>query len=291
MLQQTRVEAVIPYFERFLAAYPTPAAFAAISEAEVLRAWAGLGYYSRARNLQRAAQSIVDDGAFPATYPEIHALPGVGDYTAAAVASIAFNLPHAAVDGNVLRVLARLTNDPSNIKSPTVRNRFQLVADEFLDRHHPGDFNQAMMELGATLCTLRDPACLLCPVAASCQARAAGTERELPVREGNATKVEEAHTLLVIVRREKILLRRRDGNAKRLAGFWELPTAVDLPHAIIGETLGSFRHNIVNHLYRFTVCRAKVSGDPAGFTWIHLPQLEQIPLSTTAKKAVLRLHR
>lgn len=289
MLQQTRVEAVIPYYERFLAKYPTPAAFAAASESEVLTAWAGLGYYSRARNLHKAAQQITDAGAFPKTYDAIHQLPGIGDYTAAAVSSIAFQLPHAALDGNVARVLARLTNDPGDIKAPVTRNRLQIVANTLVDHRHPGDFNQGMMELGALVCTPRDPSCLLCPIASHCEARRAGTERDLPIRSGSGPKIEESHTLLVILRHGSLLLRQRKNNSARLKGFWEIPALGDLPNAILGDELGRFRHAIVNHIYRFTVVTASIEGDPIDYRWTPLHKLHEIPLSTTAKKAVLCL--
>ena len=151
MLQQTRAQAAIPYYERFLARFPAVEVLAAASEDEVLSLWAGLGYYTRARNLRRAAREIVTAGGFPRDYEAIRALPGVGDYTAAAIASIAFGLPYAVIDGNVLRVVARLENDASDIGSPRTRARFREAAQEWLDRRDPGRFNQAMMELGATV--------------------------------------------------------------------------------------------------------------------------------------------
>src|SRR6266516_234894 len=150
MLQQTRVAAVIPYYERFLARFPDLATLAAAPEQELLAAWGGLGYYSRARNLQRAAQQM--RGRFPSDYESIRALVGVGDYTAAAVASIAFGLPYAVVDGNVLRVLSRVTNDASDIGSLKTKKRMQALADTLLAQSDPGLYNQALMELGATVC-------------------------------------------------------------------------------------------------------------------------------------------
>ena len=180
MLQQTRAQAVVPYYERFLARFPTIEALAAAPEAEVLALWAGLGYYSRARNLRRAAQAIA--GAFPRDYESIRALPGIGDYTAAAIASIAFQLPYAVLDGNVLRVVARVENDASDIGNARTRERFRAIAQEWLDPADPGHFNQALMELGATVCLPRNPLCLLCPIASRCRAHAEGATAQVPVK-------------------------------------------------------------------------------------------------------------
>lgn len=146
MLQQTRVEAVVPYYNRFLARFPDVESLARASEPDVLTAWSGLGYYSRARNLHRAAKHVIATG-LPADYAQLRQLAGIGPYTAGAVASIAFGLPHAAVDGNVLRVISRLANDPGEISSPQTRRRFSQEAQRLLHLRRPGDFNQAMMEL------------------------------------------------------------------------------------------------------------------------------------------------
>src|SRR6185369_2885080 len=149
---QTRAQAVIPYYHRFLDRFPTVESLAAAAEDDVLALWSGLGYYSRARNLRLAAQQIAATGGFPRDYDAIRALPGIGDYTAAAIASIAFNLPHAVLDGNVLRVVARVENDAADIGSGRTRERFRAVAQSWLDSRQPGLFNQALMELGATVC-------------------------------------------------------------------------------------------------------------------------------------------
>src|SRR5580700_932140 len=169
MLQQTRVAAVIPYYERFLALFPDVSALASAPEQDLLAAWAGLGYYSRARNLQKAARAIVELAQFPTDYAALRDLPGVGDYTAAAVASIAFGMPHAALDGNVLRVLSRVAAERGDIKSQVVRRRLGALADTLLDRRRPGEFNQAMMELGATVCLPKQPMCVRCPIQLHCQ--------------------------------------------------------------------------------------------------------------------------
>ncbi|MBX9599523.1 MAG: A/G-specific adenine glycosylase [Bryobacteraceae bacterium] len=282
MLQQTRVAAVIPYYERFLERFPTVPALASAPEQEVLAAWAGLGYYSRARNLQKAARQV--GNVFPSDYAAIRALPGIGEYTAAAIASIAFDLPHAVLDGNVMRVLARVNNDPGDLASPAARRRLQQSADALLDRRNPGRFNQALMELGATVCLPRDPRCLVCPVAAHCAARREGRQNELPVKLRKARAVEEMRTLWIVRNRGRFLLRQVDAGSKRLAGFWELPDA--LPGGKPGKLLGEFRHAIVNHRYLCRVQSGTLRRAPRGFQWVAAGNLQSIPLTTMARKAL-----
>ncbi len=182
MLQQTRVAAVIPYFEKFLARFPDAPSLAAAEEPEVLRMWSGLGYYSRARNLQTAARQIVAQhaGAFPESLPEIRALRGIGNYTANAILSIAFNQQHAVLDGNVARVIARLEALRGDLRESARWQLLQKTADTFLALESPGNWNQAMMELGATICTPRAPQCLICPVSQHCRARKLGLQNVIP---------------------------------------------------------------------------------------------------------------
>ena len=293
MLQQTRAQAVIPYYERFLARFPTVEALAAASEQDVLALWAGLGYYSRARNLRRAAQAIAETGVFPRDYQAIRALPGIGDYTAAAIASIAFQLPHAVLDGNVLRVVARVENDAGDIGSVRTRERFRTIAGEWLDASAPGHFNQALMELGATVCLPRNPLCRLCPIAECCRARAAGTAGQLPVKLRKVEPVRLEGTLLVIRRGTRVLLRQREASSSRMAGFWDLPTPEDLPGARAGRPLGEIRHTITHHHYRLSVRQAAAPPGrlSAGFRWCDAAQRESIPLSTTARKALVLANR
>jgi A/G-specific adenine glycosylase len=286
MLQQTRVVAAVPYYERFLERFPDAAALARASESEVLTAWAGLGYYSRARNLHRAAKLIARNGGFPRDYAAIRALPGIGDYTAAAIAGIAFDLPHAVLDGNVMRVLTRLSNDDGDIASAVTKKRLAALAASLLDRKRPGDFNQAVMELGATVCLPRDPQCLLCPVAAWCAAREAGSPSRLPVKSGRKEPVRIDLEFLAIRRDGKYLLRLRPPDSARMAGFWELPEPAQLPLAVAGDLLGRFRHTITHHRYSVTVRTAAVREVPPGFEWIPEDRLRQIPLSTLARKAL-----
>jgi A/G-specific adenine glycosylase len=287
MLQQTRAQAVLPYYQRFLDRFPTVEALAAASEDDVLALWSGLGYYSRARNLRRAAQAITAAGAgFPRDFDAIRELPGIGDYTAAAVASIAFGLPHAVLDGNVMRVVARVRNDAADTGSPQTRERFRAVAQSWLDPREPGHFNQALMELGATVCLPRNPLCLVCPLRDCCRAREEGTAAELPVKLRKQAPVEIEAVLLVARDRGRVLLRRRADSARRMAGFWELPAVEDLPGARPGRHLGTFRHTITHHHYTFTVRSATARPTGPEFRWFEDSELGTIPLSTTARKAL-----
>ena len=285
MLQQTRAQAAIPYYERFLERFPTVEALAAATETEVLTLWAGLGYYSRARNLHRAAREIAGRG-FPRDYESIRALPGIGDYTAAAVASIAFQLPHAVVDGNVLRVVSRLTADAADIGSARTRQRFRAVVEGWLDPQAPGVFNQALMELGATICLPKNPRCTECPLRAECLAHQQGKAAQFPVKLRKKEPVAIAAVLLLLRRNGRVLLRRRDDAERRMAGFWELPMPEHLPGARVGRTLGRFRHTITHHHFTFTVKAATLGTGAHGCTWFSNVQLNEIPLSTTARKAL-----
>jgi A/G-specific adenine glycosylase len=286
MLQQTRVAAVIPYYERFLARFPDVVALAVAPEQELLAAWAGLGYYARARNLQRAAKKIQELGGFPSDHASIRELPGVGDYTAAAIGSIAFNLRHAALDGNAARVLSRLTAERGNIDSGVVKKRLLANVDGLIDPKSPGEFNQALMELGATVCLPRHPACRQCPWACECQAFRLGIQNELPMRAGRPEAKGVEKQLLMIERAGKILAWQRPSESRRLAGFWELPETDQLPGAKVESRVAGFRHTIVNTNFRVAVFRASLPGTPKGFHWLATEELSEIPLSTTAKKAL-----
>jgi len=291
MLQQTRVAAAIPYYERFLNRFPTVEELAVAPERDVLTAWAGLGYYARARNLQRAAQKIHALGAFPRDYEAIRGLDGVGDYTAAAIASIAFDMPHAAVDGNVIRVLSRLTAERGNVASSVVRERLVRAADLLLDRKRPGEFNQACMELGAVVCLPKEPLCVRCPLKQRCAARLAGCERELPLKVSRGKPIEVEKQILVIEEASRILVWQRGQKSARLAGFWELPEPADVPQARIGARVGTVRHTIVNTRYSLHVHRAFTGRVPKGFRWLGRGELNEVPLSTAAKKALACLAR
>lgn len=225
MLQQTRVDTAIPYYERFLSSFPTVTDLADADQQEVLKCWEGLGYYSRARNLHQAAKTVRDqyDGELPGTYDELLTLKGIGPYTAAAISSIAFQEPKAVVDGNVLRVFARFFGIGEDIRSGKTKRTVQALADDALSKNRPGDFNQAVMELGATICTPDQPSCIKCPVSASCTAYHNGTVHKLPFK-SKAKKVPH-HTIGVgipVDEEGKLLIAQRPEEAM-LGGLWEFP--------------------------------------------------------------------
>jgi len=270
MLQQTRVAAVVPFYRGFLERFPTVSRLATAPPDEVLARWSGLGYYSRARNLHRAAKEVVKRGAFPNTFDGLRELPGVGDYTAAAVASIAFGLPHAVLDGNVRRVLSRLLCSDHDLPE---------LAASLVDRRDPGRYNQALMELGATVCAPGRPDCPNCPVAGLCEANRKGRQAEFPAKRKRPAPERVARTLLLVERRRRLLLCRRQG-------FWELPEAGQIPNATIGAELGRFRHSIMNRNYTFTVLSARVRSLPPGFRWLSEQDLARLPIGTVARKAL-----
>jgi A/G-specific adenine glycosylase len=282
MLQQTRVEAAIPYYLRFLERFPSLQALADAPESAVLAVWSGLGYYSRARNLHRAAQAAAAE--MPATYGDLRALPGIGPYTAAAIASIVFGEPHAAVDGNVIRVVSRLTNDGGEVASAPVRQRLGGEAQRLLDPRRPGDFNQAMMELGATVCVPGAPKCGECPVVRHCEGKAAGRERELPVKARKPVVRDIELDLLVLRRGDEVFLVQRGASESRLAGFWELPATKN------GEPAARFTHRIVNDRFRVGVCIGPEPGRLPEGQWFPVGRLREIPLTTVARKALQLAH-
>ena len=225
MLQQTRVAAVLGYYARFMEALPAVADLAAVEEDRLMKLWQGLGYYNRARNLQKAARQIVEEhgGVFPDTYEAIRALAGVGDYTAGAVASIAFGLPEPAVDGNVLRVVSRLTGDGGDITRPDVKKRMGAALREVIPLDAPGDFNQALMDLGAMVCLPNgEPLCPRCPARGFCAALREGRTAELPVKAAKKARRVEERTVFLIFYQKKVALRRRPAKGL-LAGLWEYP--------------------------------------------------------------------
>ena len=231
MLQQTRVEAVIPYFNRWLKAFPDLQALANASEEEVLKLWEGLGYYSRVRNIHKTAKLVMEKhgGKLPTSFEALRSLPGIGEYTAGSVGSIAFQLPVPCVDGNVLRVVTRLTADESDIGTAAAKKRLTDWVKEIIPKDRPGDFNQAMMELGATVCLPNGlPKCESCPVAFLCEARIQNRMTEFPVKgEKPARKIEKKTVLILLSNAElatghRIALRKRT-EAGLLSGLWEFP--------------------------------------------------------------------
>ena len=223
MLQQTRVEAVKGYYERFLSALPSVEALAGAEEQELLKLWEGLGYYSRVRNMQKAARTVMETygGKLPDDYDALQKLCGIGPYTAAAIASIAFGIPKAVVDGNVLRVYTRLSADPSDISDPSCRKKVASALDALLLHIDPGTFNQAMMDLGAMVCTPNGaPGCASCPLSSLCLAHLKHTERSYPVKTPPKARRIEKMTVFLIRDGENYAIRRR-ANSGLLAGMYE----------------------------------------------------------------------
>ena len=243
ILQQTRVDQGLAYWKRFVERYPTVKDLAAAHEDDVLKLWQGLGYYSRARNLLAAARQVMDDfaGSFPTDHIELLKLKGVGDYTASAIASICFGQPDAVVDGNVYRVLARVFGIDTPIDSTEGRKRFKVLAQELMDQGHPGDHNQAVMELGATICTPKNYACMLCPLQAKCIAFANGRINELPVKEG-VTKTRDRFFNYLHIRTPRGLFMRQRTGKDIWQGLWEPPlieSDAPLKKAALGKQLAA----------------------------------------------------
>jgi A/G-specific adenine glycosylase len=277
MLQQTRVNAVVEYYQRFLDRFPTVEKLAGAREASVLAAWSGLGYYRRARMLHAAAKVVVKEGRgkFPATEEGLRTLPGIGRYTAAAVASIAFDGPTAVVDGNVERVLERLSG------SALPGERVWEVARELLDRQRPGDFNQAMMELGATICLPRNPECASCPVMEFCRTRG---ELRKDQKDERRKKREIYYTLNT--RNGSVFLVKRPSEARLMPGMWELPEAAA---SNTGQEALTLRHSITVTDYTVRVKRGTAPRATSG-EWISGARLGTLPLTGLARK-ILRTAR
>jgi A/G-specific adenine glycosylase len=225
MLQQTKVDTVIPYFQRFIKKFPTPQALAEAREQEVLKAWEGLGYYSRARNLQNAVREVVSSygGNVPENEKELGDLKGIGPYTKGAILSIAYNQPVPAIDGNVMRVFSRLLLIEEDISLQKTKNFVDEKVREMISKKDPSSFNQAVMELGALVCTPRSPGCLLCPVQAHCEAFARGREEELPIK-AKAKRQREVSYAVLLIRNEKneYLIEKRPEKGL-LANLWQFP--------------------------------------------------------------------
>jgi A/G-specific adenine glycosylase len=305
MLQQTTVATVIPYFERFLTRFPTLGALAAASEDEVTALWSGLGYYARARNLRRAAAAAVADhgGALPRTEAELRTLPGLGPYTAAAVAAIAFGAPTFALDGNGARVMARLGGVTDSIDAPATRVRLRAAGLRAVPRERPGDFTQAVMELGATICTPRGPRCGDCPVRAACAAFAGGKVDQIPRRARKPARPIVRVACACLTDGGRVLLVKRGQGL--LAGTWSLPEAVVLdqtPDATARRLAadaglrpekvdhrGAVRHvfthrDVTAEVFRIEVARAGRSG--AASRWVAPGALAGLGVSTFTRKTV-----
>ena len=300
MLQQTRVSAVIPYFERFMAELPDIAALADVPEERLLKLWEGLGYYSRARNLQKAAKVVVSDfdGELPQTCAALKTLPGIGDYTAAAIASINFGEPVAAVDGNLLRVAARVSGCADDITDAKVRRRFAEQLNAAIDPVRPGAYNQAMMDLGATVCLPNGaPKCGACPARAVCAAYQNGLTELLPVRAKKKARRIEERTVLLLFQSGRTALRKRPDTGL-LASLWEFPSVlgnldeagVSLALAQMGlsaqniEPAGSAKHIFTHIEWDMKGYFAAVTGENDELFWADAGAFDAAAIPTAFKK-------
>lgn len=276
ILQQTRVAQGRAYWERFMERFPTVEALAAASEDEVLRLWQGLGYYSRARNLHAAARQVVSLGGFPGTLEGIRSLKGVGDYTAAAIGSIAFGLPAAVVDGNVYRVLARYFGIATPVGTTQAKKEFTALAQRLLPADAPAAFNQGMMDFGATVCTPVNPLCLSCPLQPSCQAFLSGRVDLLPVRQATAKPVERHLTYVYVRFAGQVILHRR-GPGDIWQGLWE-PWLTDAVPAGARPVARSVRHQLTHRTLLADLWLWEPADRPAlpeGYAWIDEAALDR----------------
>ena len=319
MLQQTTVAAVIPYFERFLSRFPTLAELATAPEQDVLRLWEGLGYYSRARNLHKAANVLCSEfqGQFPSELDQLHSLPGVGRYTAGAIASFGFDLPAPIVEANTQRLYARLLDETADLKSTAVQRRLWTIAEELVtttprpsilqtgQRFGPGAINQALMDLGATVCTPQQPRCDSCPVARWCGAFASGRQHEIPRLPARPTITELEDVTVAIQTSAGILLRQRQPG-ERWAGLWDFPrytlTADESPaqalvqgvqqqtglHIQVGEQVAEVTHSVTRYRIRLRCYLGQAQGgaspDGEHFAWVAPDEFHQYALSVTGRK-------
>ena len=314
MLQQTRVETVIPYFERWMQRFPNLESLAEAPLQEVLAAWEGLGYYSRARNLQRAAQMVLTEfkGKIPSDLTSLRRLPGVGRYTAGAIASIAFGQPAATLDGNIRRVLSRVFNVSEDARSPAGQRQLWSLAAGQLPIDRPGDYNQALMDLGATICTPQAPDCAVCPLTTTCQARDLGLQTQRPVLTPRPALPHITVTAAIIQRDSQVLITQRPPHGL-LGGLWEFPggklqEGETLPDCLqreireeldvtveVGSQAGVYRHAYTH--FRLTLhaffCRL-LSGEPrplqvAALRWVQPAELGTYPMGKVDRQIALSL--
>jgi A/G-specific adenine glycosylase len=309
MLQQTRVETVVPYFLRWMRTFPTIRRLARASERQVLNQWEGLGYYARARNLRRAAQLLVKrfGGELPGDVESLRTLPGIGRYTAGAIASMAFGQDEAALDGNIRRVLARVFNVSEAANSPAGEMILWELATRNLPKGHAGDYNQAMMDLGATICVPTKPRCPICPVRGVCEALKLGIQEERPVLKAKKTVPHHVYVAAVILRKGRVLLVRRPSNGL-LGGMWEFPNgkvqgsllrglektirrlyALDLR---LSEPLGVVRHGYSHFTAEVHVfaCELKAEFDNADSHWVTVKKLDEYPMGKIDRQIAELIH-
>lgn len=307
MLQQTRVETVLPYYDAFLARFPTLEALAAADESEVLKAWEGLGYYSRARNLLRGARQVMAEygGMLPRDPAALRGIHGIGSYTAGAIASIAWEVPVPAVDGNVIRVLSRLYGIRTDVSAPETRRRIEQLAADLVPPARPGDYNQAVMDLGATVCIPGTPECGRCPLRAFCEAEKAGDAALLPVLpRAKAPKV-ISYAVPVILRDGQTLLRQR--TERLLQGLWCFPLLegtfsekdfeeilqkkLRLQH-VTAQSAGDARHVFTHQVWQMSLYAVSAEASapaPADYVWIPVDQMDTLPVPTAMSAALALL--
>jgi len=282
MLQQTTVTAVIPYFKKWIKRYPSVSILAKASEAEIVRFWEGLGYYSRARNILRSARLIVENGGdIPDDYGSLVALPGIGDYTASAILSIAWQKPYVAVDANVRRVLSRVFG------GDLPRDLTYL-----LPAKRPGDFSEALMDLGASICLPREPQCGRCPIIQDCRARAEGREKEIPERRQRTITILETDLLLLVdkedVSRACVLIRKREGNL--LKGMWGFPSADEVPNFQIAAELEPVDHRYTRYREKLrplvVIKRESIAG-----RWVPVKSLARYAFPSPYRKIIKNLEK
>ena len=311
MLQQTQVNTILSYYRQFLKIFPTIKKLAGADLQAILKVWEGMGYYARARNLHRAAQMVVQDhgGKIPNTWEAFHSLPGVGDYIAAAVLSMAFDQPYAVVDGNVKRVLARLYKIDAPVNQANSHKRFKAAADKLLDSQQPGIFNQAMMELGALICTPRNPSCDICPLNRLCRAYQTNRVASFPKRQQSKARPQYHIAVGVVFKNDRVLITQRRAEGL-LGGLWEFPggkigDGESAQAACIREIKEEVNLNVnidrhlakVKHAYtHFKIvmdvfCCRYISGrvylrGPVAFRWIHLDEYKNYPFPRANHKFI-----
>jgi A/G-specific adenine glycosylase len=315
MLQQTRVETVIPYFNKWIELFPDIRSLAAASQEQVLSAWEGLGYYSRARSLHRAAQVLVErhGGELPRQREALRRLPGIGPYTAGAIASIAFGADEAALDGNIRRVLARVFDVAVPARSPEGERVLSGLADAHLPKGRAAEYNQALMDLGATVCTPRSPSCSRCPLAEICRARALGVQEERPVLAARPAQPHYTVTAAVIQRDGQVLIARRPEDGL-LGGLWEFPggkqqEGEDLPACLrreireelgvevqVAEELGIYRHAYTHFRVTLHAFRCRLTAgeprpiQPSDLRWVSPAELARFPMGKIDRQIARDLH-
>ncbi len=301
MLQQTRVETVLAYFDRFIQRFPTVEALAAAPEDEVLKLWEGLGYYRRARNLHKGAQQVVAEhgGVIPRDVKELLKISGIGEYTAGAIASIAYDQAVPAVDGNVIRVVSRVKGIRENVGIPSVKRRIAQEAAALVPQSRPGDFNQAMMDLGATICVPGTPSCERCPVAALCDAYREGDAEDIPeLPRKNPPRVID-YDLCLIFNGDRVLMRQR--TETMLQGLWVYPMVEDhhtvkqlapLVKKRIGvpvtdiQTAGEAKHIFTHQVWQMKLYIMHTTAEaPAGWRFVTMEEMQQLTIPTAVKKA------